>query len=838
MDLGIGGRPVRPGRRWPYHITMRHRISLAAILWAVPCAAQQPEPPARADLAAVPLSFAANVGQFADDVRFVAQVAGAAVAFADGEVRCRLGDRPIAVQFPGALPGAGPVGEGRQPHVSHFYLSADRERWRSHVPNFAAVRYAGIYPGIDLVYTGDGRQLKYDFVVAAGGEPERIRVAYQGVERIELGESGELVVWLPGGHVIEQPPVAWQELDGRRVPVTVRYLLHDGTTFGFAVAGEWRRDLELVIDPVLKYSTYLGGASFDQVGDIAVDAAGSAYVTGGTLSPDFPASGSPVPGSDYVAFVAKLDPNGTALVYSVFLGGSSHQVGYGIALDGTRAVVVGSTSSADFPVTVGAYDTTFNSTNAWDTDAFVARLGSSGALDYATFLGGSSADHAFAVAASPGDIVTLVGESWSADFPTSVGALQPGFGGQKDVVVTRLRLASQGGADLIYSTYLGGSGYEEASRLALDGLHTIYLAGATASAGFPTTYSGAAGGFDALVARIRPLGGGASDLVWSRRLGGSGGDYASAVSLVAGDVAVAGVTYSAGFPTTTGCLQPAFGGGSSDGFVARIAGTGGSVAFSTFLGGAGNDRVVDLHTLGNGSLLAFGYTASAGFPVTSGAIDPTHNGGDDWHVSVLNGVGTTLTWSSFFGGSGNDTAVAAAVAANGDWYFAGNGTSQDFPVTAGCYDPSFNGPPIDVNITRLNQSPVKWIGTGSATSFGVAPSLAFAGAPQIGNVAAAVEAAGLVPGSLAFLAMGWPAPTPLPLQPLGGPPGATSYLTIVGTAVLVADAAGAATLPLPIPAAAGLVGSEFSFQVFDVDGGLPWPLPLACSDVMTVPIWP
>ncbi|MEO6593874.1 MAG: hypothetical protein ABIP94_03880 [Planctomycetota bacterium] len=224
--------------------------------------AQQDPGASRADLAALPLSFVANRGQFAAEVSFTAQVAGATVAFTEDAVRCRLGDHTMTARFVGSQPGVAPVGEHRQPHVSHFYLGADPTRWRSDVPNFANVKYADLYPGIDLIYSGDGRRLKYDFVLAPGVDLAQICIAYEDVERVERGSGGELLVRAASGTATEQPPVAWQEIDGRRVPVAVRYALLGERCFGFAVDGEWRRDLELVIDPVLTYSTYLGGLSY------------------------------------------------------------------------------------------------------------------------------------------------------------------------------------------------------------------------------------------------------------------------------------------------------------------------------------------------------------------------------------------------------------------------------------------------------------------------------------------------------------------------------------------------------------------------------------------------
>ncbi|MEO5617950.1 MAG: SBBP repeat-containing protein, partial [Candidatus Eisenbacteria bacterium] len=372
-------------------------------------ATQVAAPSASNALAGIPLHFIPNLGQFDPATHFVGFVPGATVRFATGSVTYQFrrpllesrsadpngadllgrGTPPkvealeIHATFPGANPAPHVSGAGETAHRSHFYLGNDPARWRTDVPAYAAVRLSDLYPGIDLEYHGRGRELEYDFHVAPGADPRRIRVHYEGVERLGVTPRGELEVTTRFGRTIEAAPVAYQVIGGERRPVRARYRLVDAHTFAFAVDRRPDPKLPLVIDPVLKYSTFLGGISYDEVHEIVSDIPGNAYVVGGTLSPDFPASGTPVPSTKYSVFLTKIAPNGGSLVYSVFLGGSEDQIGYGLRVDlAGNAYIAGVTGSNNFPTTTGAYDVTFNGTNPGEVDLFVAKFSPAGTLLY------------------------------------------------------------------------------------------------------------------------------------------------------------------------------------------------------------------------------------------------------------------------------------------------------------------------------------------------------------------------------------------------------------------------------------------------------------------------
>lgn len=787
------------------------------------------------------LSFAANAGQWEEPVRFVASPRGAVVAFTDEGVRTRLGGREVVTSFVAPAPGVRAEGEGLAVHRANFYLGDDPRRWRADVPCFASVRYAGVWPGIDVRYSGVARSLEYECRVAPHADVAAIAFRYPGATALAVGTAGELHVTTPAGELVEAAPKAWQDSADGRVAVAVRFRILAQDTFGFATSGGFDPDQELVIDPVLGYSTYLGGASYDEVHDVAVDATGAAYVVGGTRSPDFPATGGPVPGSDYVVFVTKLAPDGASLLYSTFLGGSSHQIGYGLSLRGSSVVVVGITLSTDFPTTVGAFQRSFQSSLPYSNDAFATVLTATGGLAYSTYVGGPGADSAFGVTWDATGAFTLVGNSSATGYPVTPGAFQTTFGGLQDVVVTRIAPNGAGAADLLYSTFLGGSEYEEVHAVSLTGNLEFFVAGATRSADFPASSGAPAGGFDAFVARVRPFGTGAFDLAWARRFGGTNQDYGIGVTDLGGDAVVVGVTYSTDFPTTSGVFQPSAHGGGQDGFVLRLAGDGSALTWSSYLGGSKPDRCVDVAALASGSVVVLGYSQSADFPVTAGALDTTHNGSEDFTISVVSGSGTAVTWSTFFGGTGQDAAYGIAVGSDGAWTFCGNVTSTDYPVTAGAFDTTFNGPPIDAVVSRiLQKAPSTW-GTGTLTSLGQTPILNWAGAtdgPALGDTSGRLVAARLVPGSLAVLVLGSPLQTPLSLTPFGGVPGSVLLLNALTTVSLTADQSGGATLPLPIPIVPALVDGEVSFQVFDLDPALPFPLPLAHSLALTTSIWP
>lgn len=447
----------------------------------------------------LPLAFEAD----AADADFLARGPGYAVAIRPAEVtlgvRTEAASALVGLKLVGSNPLARPTGQDLLPTRTNYFLGDDPDQWRTDVPNYGKVTYADVYPGIDVVYYGNQRQLEYDFVVAPGASPGAIALSVEGADRVRLNARGDLVLHTPGGKLIQKAPVLFQEVDGARRSVPGRFVL-DGTEVRFRV-GRYDHTRPLVIDPVLSYSTYLGGSSGDQAHAVAVDGQGNAYVAGYTYSANFPTAGAVQPGfgGQYDAFVTKLNPTGTQALYSTYLGGAGEDWADGTAVDGAgNAYVTGSTLSANFPVTAGALQTNLPNGAA---KAFVTKLGpTGGAMAYSTYLGGSDGSwtrgRAIAVDADGNAFVT--GDTDSFAFPL-VGAAQPvhgdgTWGAGTDAFVSKLNPT---GTALVYSTYLGGAGYDVGYGIALDAAGSAYVTGGTEATGpavlgtggnpFPTT---------------------------------------------------------------------------------------------------------------------------------------------------------------------------------------------------------------------------------------------------------------------------------------------------------------------------------------------------------------
>jgi hypothetical protein len=672
------------------------------------------------DRAAAVLNFAENRGQWPDDVRYAANVPGAVIALRATSMTCvlsRTGEttpaedgrsRPasalagreslrLRVDFPGARRAAEPVGEAPSAHVSHYYTGSDPARWRTNVPSFTAVRYDDIHPGIDLVYHGRSGRLEYDFEVQPGADWKRIRVRYDGIERLETTPAGDLAVTTRFGRVVEAAPVAWQVVDGERVPVEVAFRILDRRTFTFDVRSPLDPTATLVIDPILHYGTYLGGSSFDEAHGIDFSPAGEAWVVGGTLSPDFPATGTPVPSTNYSAYVTRLAADGQTQTWSVFLGGSADQIAYGLDLDANlNAFVSGTTGSNDFPTTSGCYDATFNGTNPGELDMFVTKLSPAGTLLYSTYLGGPDSDTNSGLALN-----TFTGEVYISgdagnNYPTTAGCYDATPNGGGDVVVSVLSPAGLGPADLVYSTYLGGNDSDESHGIAVNPGGNAIIGGATRSPDFPAVGGPPFNGsFDAFLAEIAPLGGGPADLIINEKFGGAGQDYGTAVAVDFIGVALTGVTTSSNFPTTSGAYQTTYGGGPYDGFVVFALPSSSFLFYSTLIGGSGSDRPEALHLTPSGVVTVSGYTNSSNFPTTAGAWDQSYNGGWDMVIARLDQAGATLLEGTFIGGSQDDVLYDYAVDLLGRRYITGTTRSLDFPTTPTAFDTSFSGGAID-----------------------------------------------------------------------------------------------------------------------------------------------
>jgi hypothetical protein len=681
------------------------------------------------------LHFEANRGQTHEDVRFLSRGPGYSVYLTASEAVLVLAaargdgkrDRRWKKAERGAQEGAAPVvlrmalvdahpkphvtGIGELPGKANYFIGRDPAKWRTNIPTYEKVYYREVYPGIDLVYYGDQRRLRYDFVVRAGADPERIALAFQGADRLEIDAQGDLVLHVAGGAIRYQKPVIYQETDGLRQEIRGGYVLTGSNRVRFQVAA-YDRKRPLVIDPALVYSTYLGGSGYDYGEAIAVDAAGHAYVTGDAESDDFPTTAGavqPTRRGIADAFVAKLDPTGSALVYSTYLGGSGDDEGCGIAVDAAgHAYVTGFTGSDDFPTTARAVQPTHGGI----ADAFVAKLDPTGsALVYSTYLGGSGWNDGHGIAVDAAGHAYVTGFTGSDDFPTTAGAVQPTRRGTGDAFVAKL---DPTGSALVYSTYLGGSEespffFEDVGRgIAVDAAGHAYVTGLTGSDDFPTT-AGAVqptrrGTGDAFVAKLNPTG---SALVYSTYLGGSGWNdgYGIAVD-AAGHAYVTGPTESPNFPTTAGAVQPTHR-GSGDAFVAKLNPTGSALVYSTYLGGSGYDDGEAIAVDAAGHAYVTGPTESRDFPTTPGAVQPTHGGGyDDAFVAKLNPTGSALVYSTYLGGSrgglfAEEMGRGIAVDAAGHAYVTGFTGSDDFPTTAGAFQPTRRGRD-DAFVTRLD----------------------------------------------------------------------------------------------------------------------------------------
>jgi hypothetical protein len=669
----------------------------------------------------LPLYFEANQGQTDEQVKFLARGGGNTLFLTPSEAVVVLTKReqPARGGFPGARlrPAQGRsatrtvlrmtfVGANPEPRLmgteelagkANYFIGNDPATWRTNVPTYAKVHYQGLYPGIDLIYYGNGHQLEYDFVVGSGADPDRILLDVQGAHKLELDAQGDLVLHTAAGVIRQRKPVIYQEVDGARREVAGGYVLKGAHRVGFHVAA-YDTTRPLVIDPVLFYSTYLGGSADDFAVGIAVDVSGNAYVTGATFSTNFPTTPGSfqlAPAGDFDVFVTKLNPTGSALLYSTYLGGNGQDQGNRIAVDvAGNAFVVGFTRSTNLPTTVGA----FQAATGGGFDTFVSKLNPTGsALIYSTYLGGSGEDDGFGVALDAAGNAYVSGGTTSNNFPTTAGAFQTTLAGSFDAFATKL---SPTGATLGYSTYLGGGGFDSASGIAVDTSGGAYVVGSTTSVNFPTT-SGAfqtafgGGPFDAFVVRIDPLG---SILVYSTYLGGSGDDSGFDIALDnSGNAHVTGPTTSTNFPTTPGAFQATLGGvgpsGFGDAYVTKLNATGGALLYSTYLGGNGDDFGGSLALDAAGNAYVTGVTASSNFSTTPGAFQAALAGGFDAFVTKLNPTGSALVYSSYLGGGGDDVGLGVAVDAlpNPNAYVVGDTTSANFPTTAGAFQSAFAG---------------------------------------------------------------------------------------------------------------------------------------------------
>ncbi|MBI4847180.1 MAG: SBBP repeat-containing protein [Nitrospirae bacterium] len=668
---------------------------------------------ANEDYGKLPLYFIRNDGQVDKSVSFYEKGKGHSTFFTsdgvylalvnggksyDGPERADAG--VVKLGFLNANRSPMISAEGEQEGKINFFTGG-RENWRTDVPTYSTVVYKEVYKGIDLKFYGSGGRFEYDVIVSPGVDPSVVRFSYEGISAMNVNGSGDLELGLAGGVIIQKSPVMYQEINGRRVDVKGSFSVDktdSAFSYGFNIAS-YDRSHPLIIDPiVLTYSTYLGGAGIDKGWEVVVDSSGNAYIGGETASVPFDllnAIDAATAGTSE-GFITKMNPTGTGLVWSTYLGGGFADQVYDIALDSSNNVyVTGSTNSTNFPTTAGAFQRAKASTAV--SAVFATKINAAGnALGYSTYIHPvsetvSADDIGYGIAVDSTGNAYITGKAVSQFFPsagTPVQGVKPtGNDGKADVFVLELNSAGSG---LVYSSFIRGGGGEWGSNIALDSSNNAYITGQTNSASFKTVAAkqktiGLSAVFDAFAAKINAAG---SAFIYSTYLGGTGIDIGTDIGVDAsGNAYVTGYTESAAFPT----LLPLSGhgaiSGTRDAFLTKYNSTGSAYGYSTYIGGSGIDEGNGLAiNTADGFVVITGTTASTNFP-TLRATYPSLSGGASQDVFVLGmSPAGALDFSSYFGGTVLDIGYGIALGSNNTLYLTGSTTSTaDFPTTAGVW---------------------------------------------------------------------------------------------------------------------------------------------------------
>jgi hypothetical protein len=593
--------------------------------------------------------------------------------------------------------------------VSNYFIGNDPSKWHRDVPHFGALRHQAIYPGIDWLIYGDPEMLEYDFIIAPHVDPAKIRLAVAGADRLVLDGDGNILITVGSQTLHQLKPAIYQtSASGKRQMIDGHYAI-DGNELSFVV-GSYDPTRELVIDPVLAFSTYFGGSLGDYGYGIAVDNTGSIYVVGQASSSDFPTANE-FQGANTGdnAFVAKFNATGNELIYSTYLGGSGGEKARAVSIDGAgNAYVTGSTFSLDFP-TANAFQSTFNTTGTGSNQAFLTKLNPAGnALVYSTYLGGSGdLNSAVAISVDGTGSAYIAGSTNSRDFPVA-GGVQTTLRGRLNAFVTKF---SPIGSSLDYSTYLGGSAADQADAVAIDAAGNAYVTGNTNSANFPlanayqTLNKAIAGGSTnstVFVSKINPAG---SALLYSTYLGGSTSDVPSAIAVdTAGAAYVTGSTCSTDFPTVNAfqSARNSLCAGGPNVFVTKLNPSGSGLVYSTYLGGTGGgngligDDANGIAIDSTGQAIVIGSTTSQDFPLAQPLQSVNRAaavGASNAFIAQLSADGSALAFSTYFGGSGSwgptsvhttapfgDSAAAVALDSAGNIYITGQTGSSDFPT--------------------------------------------------------------------------------------------------------------------------------------------------------------
>ena len=708
---------------------------LSPILQAQTTATTAPSPVPLRFGANLPLAFEPNKGQTDMQVRYLARGPGYSLYLTTRETVLVL-QQPagpanpaepqraaaprqhiLRLQWQGANPEPEFMGEAPLPGISNYFSGSNPANWHTHIPNFARVHLQEIYPGVDVVYYGNPGQLEYDFRVNAGADLSRIALRVSGADKLFLDANGDLVLQTGGSEVRNLAPIIYQEQAGRRISRTGHYVIHADKTVGFQIQ-DYDHSKPLVIDPVLRYSTYLGGSSggtedFPSINTegvgIAVDSFGFAYITGDTTTVDFPTTSGAFQTacpfapmrctSRFATFVTKLNRTGTQLVYSTYLTGEfgttfGQNAGTLIAVDQLGNAHVTGAAFDEFPTTI----TALQQSCAFEVDsacAFYTKLNFDGSqLLYSTYYGtqdrlGLRTTIGRGVALDGQGNAYLTGLTSAPDLITTAGAFQRAFGGGSgffDAFVAKFNPHLSGDASLVYGTYLGRSGDDEGTGITVDSSGNAYVVGTTNSNQFPHTRSFGAGTGGTFLVKLSP---GGRSLLYSNLLHGAVGTGVAVDS--SRNAYITGAAMAQGFPTTSGAVQRTFGGGASDAFVTKFNSNGSALVYSSFLGGNGADigNSIALDTARHAFIT--GNTTSTNLRVTPGALQTTRHGPRDAFVTEFFVAGSGLVFSTYFGGSGTESGNGIATDPLGSAYITGQTGSADLKVTSSAFQKTIRG---------------------------------------------------------------------------------------------------------------------------------------------------
>jgi hypothetical protein len=672
----------------------------------------------------LPLRFEANLGQWIPTVRYAARASEYTLLLTGAGPTIALGgSQRVDISLVGSNPAAEIQPLERLSVRTNYFVGA-RDRWRTDVPTYSRVQYGQVYNGIDVVYYGGQDHLEYDFTVAPGADPSAIRLRFQGADRVSITPQGDLLVEAAGRRIVQKRPWLYQDAarGAARREVPGRYVMLGNNLIGFSI-GRYDPARPLVIDPLLAYSTFLGGTGAEEFDAVKTDSHGYLYMVGSTTATNLTLSpgawwptNSSAPGyaDEIVAVLDTTAPDPQPLRYLTYLGGSADEFPAAIDVDSQyHLYITGSTDSTDYPVYGNAVQTAPLGTT-WN--AFVTELDLlGGGLPYSTYLGGTNASYGRGIAVDKNGMMYVIGTTQASDFPVTDSAYAAVLYGPQDMFLTELDPNATGPA---YSSYLGGEVSDDGRAIAVGADGLVYFTGTTESTLFPLAgasyLSTLQGGDDIVIGVMDMTQSGVNSLVYATYFGGSDTDMVRRLTFdSSGRLLLAGYTFSVDFPITHDAVQ-SVAGGNGDAFVSVVdpSRPGAFLVYSTFLGGSHSDVAYDVIQDATGSLLITGYTLSSDFPVTYDAPQPRYGNGAEVFVTKIKpgspGAGG-IEFSTYLGTTGIHVGKGIAVASNGSVYVAGYSTAGlplvgasavSYDNTSGAHDAFF------LMLTQLAAQPV------------------------------------------------------------------------------------------------------------------------------------